>query len=36
MEERNVDLNVWLPATFGLGVATMGLMALFIRACDRV
>jgi len=31
-----VDLNVWVPATFGLGIATMALMALFVQACDRV
>lgn len=31
-----MDLTVWLPACFGLGMATMGLFALFIRACDRI
>jgi len=31
-----VDLTVWIPATFLLGLAILALMGLFINACDRV
>jgi hypothetical protein len=31
-----MNLGVWLPAMFGLGLVTMGLMIAFIGACDRV
>ena len=30
------DLCVWLPALFVLGLGTMGLMAAFVKACDKV
>jgi hypothetical protein len=30
------NLAVWLPALFGLGLATMGLMFAFVAACDKV
>jgi len=31
-----MDLVVWLPAMFVLGLATMGLMFAFVAACERV
>jgi hypothetical protein len=31
-----MNLAVWLPSLFGLGLAIMGLMIAFIGACDRV
>jgi hypothetical protein len=31
-----MDLQVWLPALFALGLIVMGLMFAFITACDRV
>jgi hypothetical protein len=31
-----MDLSVWLPALFVLGLATLGLMFAFIRACEKV
>ena len=31
-----MELTIWLPALFGLGLLTIGLMAAFIRFCDRV
>ena len=31
-----MDLAIWLPAMLLLGLATMGLMFLFVEACDKV
>ncbi len=31
-----MDLTVWLPAMLLLGLATVGLMFLFVEACDKV
>jgi hypothetical protein len=31
-----MDLSVWLPAMFLLGLVTVGLMFLFVEACDKV
>jgi hypothetical protein len=31
-----VDLAVWTPLTAALGLAALGLVYLFIEACDRV
>jgi hypothetical protein len=31
-----MDLGIWLPALFLLGLVTMGLMFAFLGACDRV
>jgi hypothetical protein len=31
-----MDLAVWLPALFALGLLGMGLMFAFVVACDRV
>jgi hypothetical protein len=31
-----MDLAIWLPALFFLGLAGMGLMFAFVAGCDRV
>jgi hypothetical protein len=31
-----MDLTVWIPALFLLGLVTMALMLAFVVACDRV
>ena len=31
-----MDLAIWLPALFVLGLATMGLMFAFVAGCERV
>jgi hypothetical protein len=31
-----MNLAVWLPAVFSLGLATLGLMFAFVAACERV
>jgi hypothetical protein len=31
-----VDPTLWIPLTLGLGLGTLGLMYLFVEACDRV
>jgi hypothetical protein len=31
-----MDLTVWLPALFFLGVATLGLLTAFVVACDKI
>jgi hypothetical protein len=31
-----VELAIWLPAMLLLGLAAVGLMFLFVEACDRV
>jgi hypothetical protein len=31
-----MDLSIWLPAMAGLGLVTLGLLAAFVRFCDRV
>jgi len=31
-----MDLAIWLPALFVLGLATMGLMFAFVIACAKV
>ena len=31
-----MDLTVWLPATMLLGAIAVGLMFLFVEACDKV
>jgi hypothetical protein len=35
-KEPAVDLTSWIPLTLGLGAVALGLMALFVEACDRV
>jgi hypothetical protein len=31
-----MDLAIWLPAMFALGLMAVGLMFAFVAACDRV
>jgi hypothetical protein len=31
-----MDLWFWLPAMAGLGLVALGLLAAFVRFCDRV
>jgi hypothetical protein len=31
-----MDLTIWLPAMFLLGLATLGLMFAFVAGCDKV
>lgn len=31
-----MDLTIWLPAMFGLGVVTMGLCYAFLIACENI
>jgi hypothetical protein len=31
-----MDVMIWLPALFALGVLTLGLMFAFVFACDKV
>lgn len=31
-----MNLTLWIPAMFLLGLATLGLMFAFVTACDRV
>ena len=31
-----MDLSVWIPITVALGLATLGLMFLFVIACEKV
>jgi hypothetical protein len=31
-----MDLTVWLPAMLLLGLVAVGLMFLFVEACDKV
>jgi hypothetical protein len=31
-----VDLTIWLPAMFVLGLVTLGLLTAFVSACDKV
>ncbi len=31
-----MNLSVWLPALFALGLVTLGLMFAFVAACEKV
>jgi hypothetical protein len=31
-----MNLQIWLPLLFALGLATTGLMFAFVVACDRI
>jgi hypothetical protein len=31
-----MDLTTWLPAMFLLGLAALGLLFAFVKACDKV
>jgi hypothetical protein len=35
-ERLTMNLIIWLPAMFVLGLAVLGLMVGFVAACDRV
>lgn len=31
-----MDLTVWIPITFSLGVVTMALCYAFLKACEKI
>jgi hypothetical protein len=31
-----MDLQVWLPALFALGIGMMGICLLFLKACEKI
>jgi hypothetical protein len=31
-----MDLQVWLPAMFALGLVSMGVCLLFLKACEHI
>jgi hypothetical protein len=31
-----MNLEIWLPAMFALGLAAMGLCCAFLRACEKI
>jgi hypothetical protein len=31
-----MNLSVWLPSLFALGLAVLALMFAFVQACDRI
>lgn len=31
-----MNLEIWLPAMFVLGLMTLGLLTAFVSACDKV
>lgn len=31
-----MELAIWIPAMFALGLLTMGLMFAFVKACEKV
>lgn len=33
---KDMDLTMWIPAMVALGLVTLGLMFLFVIACDKV
>jgi hypothetical protein len=33
---HSMNLAIWLPAMFVLGIAMMGLCLLFLEACDKI
>lgn len=33
---RTMNVTVWLPVVFLLGLATMGLLFAFLEACEKV
>jgi hypothetical protein len=35
-EERSMNLVVWLPAMFLVGLAAMGLCLAFVIACEKI
>jgi hypothetical protein len=35
-EERSMNLVVWLPALFALGLVSMGVCYAFVFACEEI
>jgi hypothetical protein len=31
-----MDLTIWLPALFAVGMVVLGLLTAFVSACDKV
>jgi hypothetical protein len=31
-----MDLSIWLPAMFALGLVSMGVCFLFLKACENI
>jgi hypothetical protein len=31
-----MNLEIWLPAMFFLGIACMGVFTLFVKACEKI
>jgi len=31
-----MDLAIWLPAMFALGIVTLGVLTAFVSACEKV
>lgn len=31
-----MDLMIWLPGMFFLGIACMGIFILFVKACEKI
>lgn len=31
-----MDLLIWLPVMFALGLAALGLLTAFVAACDKI
>jgi hypothetical protein len=31
-----MNLEIWIPALFGLGLVSMGLCLLFLYACEKI
>ena len=31
-----MDLTVWIPLTFGLGIVTMLICYAFLKACEKI
>ena len=36
MRRNTMNLAIWLPAMFLLGLAAMGVCYLFLKACDKI
>jgi hypothetical protein len=31
-----MNLEIWMPLLFGLGIVSMGLCFLFLKACEKI
>ena len=36
MEERKMDVAIWLPLTLALGLLGLGLCFVFVTACEKI